>query len=129
MVERYQSKSIISCGKNPMKIKDILKLLQTFTYNWWELFKYINYDFPQRGMMQIRIHCRKCKDESLLKTQKILTLEQAKETIHNITEVIKRHESHPNHLDFYVFDDADETDMKHYIYNALNNRIKKHVHK
>lgn len=75
--------------------------------------------------MKIKIHCRQCKAESLLKTEKILNLQQAKEIIAHITDIIKRHESHPNHLDFYVFDDVGEKEIKHYIYDALKNRIHK----
>ena len=111
-----------------MEIKNILKLLQTFTYNWWESFKYINYGFPQRGMMQIKIHCRKCKDESLLKTQKVLNLAQAKEIILSIHEVLARHQSHTEFLTITIVE-KDEGGETQYIYDALSNRMNKNVHK
>lgn len=79
--------------------------------------------------MKIRIHCDKCKEESLLMAEKVMKLSDAKNVVKNITEIIKRHESHPSYLDFYVFEREEDQDMQRYVIAALNDRIKKNVNR
>lgn len=80
--------------------------------------------------MKIRIHCGKCKEESLLMANKVMNIKEAKNVVNSINDIIKRHEVHPSHLDFYVFErHDDDQDMKRYVLAALNDRIKKHGRK
>ena len=79
--------------------------------------------------MKIKIHCRKCKDESLLTAKKAMSLQEAKEIISSIQEVINRHHYHPEFVDVMVFEQedvvVDNVATKNYIYDALKNRIRK----
>lgn len=73
--------------------------------------------------MKIKIHCRKCKSESLLIAKQTMSLVKAKEVILSIEEVIERHHDHPDFVDVAVEDEKSNA-TKNYIYDALKNRMK-----
>ena len=79
--------------------------------------------------MKIKIHCRKCKDESLLTAKKAMSLQEAKAIVTSIQEVISRHHYHPDFVDVTVSENGDfvvdNAATKHYIYEALKNRMHK----
>jgi hypothetical protein len=75
--------------------------------------------------MKIKIHCESCKDETVLLAEKILTLVQAKEVVKSLVEVIDRHKRHPNDLDFWVYENDDDLNVKRYVYSTLYDKIGK----
>ena len=75
--------------------------------------------------MKIKIRCESCKDETVLLAEKILSLSQAKGVIKSLVEVIDRHKRHPNDLDFWVYENDDDLEVKRYVYSTLYDKIGK----
>lgn len=73
--------------------------------------------------MKIRIMCSRCKSDSLLVAKPILNLEEAGEVIRNISEVVERHRTHTNDLDFYLFDAVEDDTTQRFIFDSVRKKI------